>query len=622
MKNIFPVPDIVQFTTAFDELHIRYKALSLRYKLALKSANIGVWEYGVINDDFYWDEAMTDIFGTEFSSVSDFNNGWLSIVCEEDHNELKNLYKDAVKGKEELNAVFRITDSSSNIKFISLFATVVFNEQNEIVKITGFCRDITERKLSEINIQQSEAKYRLLAENTLDVIALHKPDGIYEYVSPSVYNVLGYTPEELTGKHPNDTIHPDDIDIVAINDHNISLVDQGNFIIQIRKRKKSGEWIYYETTIKAIKDESGKLINLLTTSRDVTKRKLNEIALEESVAKYKLLAGNMLDLITLINAEEKFEYISPSIKTLLGYDDEELTGKSCFNLVSTAEAISFKKHLAEQTKKGKEDFLHDCKFYKKDGTPVCFETLVKIIYKKDGTIDKLLTSSRDVTELVTAKEALTESEEKYRSLIESSDAIIAMTDIYGRYLFINKKYETFVGLNQKQLIGKPLKELSGTPKPAFYLQNIQKVIIEEKGTNVETELTLNGKKFWLRSSIQPVRDSEGKVYAALLNTIDLTNQKKYEQIFADQNKELKEIAFLQSHIVRAPLANIAGLLHLIDEDELGSDNRAYIRLIKESAIKLDTVIKEVVNRAVGIKNEKKICSSSEKNTEHTGSYPA
>lgn len=131
--------------------------------------------------------------------------------------------------------------------------------------------DVSDRKKSEINLRLSEERYRLLAENTNDLICLHRLDGRYLFVSPSCKSLLGFLPEDMCNQKPTLFLHPEEADRVnqAIR---AAILSQEPTSIVHRMRQKSGSYIWFETLTKTILDQQGKPIQLQTTSRDITER--------------------------------------------------------------------------------------------------------------------------------------------------------------------------------------------------------------------------------------------------------------------------------------------------------------------------------------------------------------
>jgi len=131
--------------------------------------------------------------------------------------------------------------------------------------------DLSDRKQAEIALRDSEGRYRLLAENMKDLVCLHHPDGRYLYVSLSCETLLGYRYEELIGQDPYTFFHPDDRDRIRQESHKAVLAGKPT-PVTYRMRQKSGNYIWFETLTKPIMDATGQLIQLQTTSRDVTDR--------------------------------------------------------------------------------------------------------------------------------------------------------------------------------------------------------------------------------------------------------------------------------------------------------------------------------------------------------------
>ncbi|HKJ38177.1 MAG TPA: PAS domain S-box protein [Anaerolineales bacterium] len=151
------------------------------------------------------------------------------------------------------------------------------------------------RQDTTLKLLESESRFRLLAENSSDMISRHDTQGRYTYVSPACRNLLGYEPEELIGHSAFEFIHPDDIP--AVDQSRSSIVNQPIVsTIEFRARKKDGEYIWLETTSHTVMEkETGTVREIHAASRDVTERKRAEEAIQESEEKFRNLFENMND---------------------------------------------------------------------------------------------------------------------------------------------------------------------------------------------------------------------------------------------------------------------------------------------------------------------------------------
>ena len=165
---------------------------------------------------------------------------------------------------------WRITTPSGHVRWLEVTAQPVSQPDNCIVW-DGLILDVTDRKQAEIALRESEARYRLLAENMNDLVCLHSLNGRYLYISPSCESLLGYGYDEMLGQDVFSFIHPKDRDLVCKETYTAAASGKTT-LITYRMRQKSGQYIWFETLAKPILDATGQTVQLQTTSRDVTER--------------------------------------------------------------------------------------------------------------------------------------------------------------------------------------------------------------------------------------------------------------------------------------------------------------------------------------------------------------
>ncbi len=219
---------------------------------------------------------------------------WSEIIHTQDREriraEIRRLMNDnAALGTPTLQTSYRITTRANSVKHVRDRFRFIHNSLGEIIALEGFIVDVTERTLAERRVRETESRYRLLAENMCDLVCLHKLDGYYSYVSPSSFALLDFKPEELIGKSIYDFIHKEDVVCVREEAHERLLKGESDLTVDYRMQKKSGEYVWVETMAQILADKNRKPSQLLTVSRDISKRKIAEqerAAAQEEIAQF------------------------------------------------------------------------------------------------------------------------------------------------------------------------------------------------------------------------------------------------------------------------------------------------------------------------------------------------
>ncbi len=188
----------------------------------------------------------------------------------------------------------RLADLSTSVSNIGANGDpdlrVHISGKDELASLGGAINKMLEAlSNSQVERLESEDRYRLMAENSTDMITRHNPEGVFIYVSPASRALLGYEPSELVGAIPNNYFHPDDLETIA-KAHSKVLALPVTYTVSYRIRRKDGKYIWFETTSRTIRDpETGSVQEIIGISRDITVRKQTEQELRESEAAIKAL---------------------------------------------------------------------------------------------------------------------------------------------------------------------------------------------------------------------------------------------------------------------------------------------------------------------------------------------
>lgn len=180
-------------------------------------------------------------------------------------------------------------------KLLRLDGTIIYAETlsnpltyNGKPATMAIVRDITERRKIERALQESEEKFRLLAETSGDMITIHNAEGDYLYASPACQRLLQYEMDDILGKSAYLFIHPDDQE--AVREVSLTLHDLCYTSSTYRIRRQDGEYIWFETNLATIRTPEGTLEKIVAVSRDITERKLLEQQLREANHRLEMLS--------------------------------------------------------------------------------------------------------------------------------------------------------------------------------------------------------------------------------------------------------------------------------------------------------------------------------------------
>jgi len=272
----------------------------MRLHLALDAAHSGAWEWDLRTNANIWSEELWKLYGLEPDSREPSYETWLSIVHPEDRAEVERTVREAARTGITLNAEWRVAGSAGDVRWLMSRGQPLRGDNGEVVRFLGIVVDITERKRAEEALRAAQERYRLISENTGDVIwSLDLASRRYTYVSPSVKRLRGYTAEEALSQTLEQALTPESFRAVTECLRNrIAAFIQGEESSRLRidevdQPRKDGSVVVTEVVTTLLADEHGQPTEVVGVSRDVTERKCGEQALRDSREELARLNGEL-----------------------------------------------------------------------------------------------------------------------------------------------------------------------------------------------------------------------------------------------------------------------------------------------------------------------------------------
>lgn len=468
-----------------------------------------------------------------------------------------------------------------------------------------YFKDITSRKMAEDQINREKEKY----QNLFDLSPI--PQWVFNIqnlrfldVNDAAVRLYGYTKEEFLSMTIKD-IRPAE-DIGALENIIENLIKKGLYNKLIVKHlKKSGEIIYANVEGNSIHFDG--VPARLVHATDVTEKIKAEHLLTKSEQRFKALVQDGSDLIAIIDPAGNYQYVSPNSKSILGIDAEYFIGKNIFDFIHQDD-LEMIKHQFSMVSVKKRIEMPVFRFIDVNNEVHWIETIITDM-SRDLTIAGIVANSRVVTERIENENKIKAALERYNIVsIATSDAIYEC-DLLTDETIWNKGIKGIFGHN-----------LAETSTLTWWKRNVHPEDIDRIDRNFQ-QCIKKKKKQWkaeyrfrsAEGTYRYVLDRSFLVYDVngiperMLGSLqDITDQINYIKAIEEQNAKLRDIAWFQSHVVRAPLTRIMGIISLLKDFPEDKHSPELLEHLFISAHELDEVIHSIVKRTSEVQKQQKI----------------
>lgn len=462
-------------------------------------------------------------------------------------------------------------------------------EKGEATSVTGWARDVTKE-------HEAEVRFSELFESLREGILFVTPEGKLLNANPALVRMLGYdSKEDLLRHNFRDTYaNPADRDALireleekgSVHGHEVTL------------RRKDGKLIRCLTSGFAIRDASGRPVRLQGTVIDITERREIEKRLHEEQEFRKRLLADFPDLITVLDRNLKFTFVSEKVKEILGRAPEEYIGTEIGargNPESRAKLQGMiRSILSGEATRGQIEF--DAPHT--DGTRRALVATASPLYDEEGKTSGVIVAARDVTEARKIERQLHKEQEFARRVVECFPHLIVAMDREGRFTFVSERIRDVLGVSPDEYIGKPIGQRIDDENQRKITEMFRDIISGRK-RQVQIEIQARHADGTLRSmqvNASPLYDENGEITGMVSSGQDVTESRRIEQQLAQKEKfaAMGQMMVGAAHELNNPLTAILGVTDLLRERATDDVMRRQVDLVLKQARRAATIVQNLL----------------------------
>lgn len=500
----------------------------------------------------YSNESVVNIFGLDKENI--IGQSYINIRFSlepinrnnsTNYNKFKSSFNDALtKGQSDIlnrQIECNIINAKNEIKFITEFNYIVTNNSEQF--FVSVIQDITELKQTEQALIESEQRYKLIADNSKDLIIKHSRNGTINYISPSCFNLTGYLQEELLYENLFDKLF--DSKSVKIKETIAKLSDNHpiSTIVSKVNTKYSGKYLWCEITSSLIeKLDENHSDEIITVIHDITERINILDELDRSISLLSSAIESTADGMIITDREGNIlihNKIFEKIWDISGDYISTHTEKEIYlKIVSKIQANKYLKKQIIQIARDSENEFYEI-LRQKNGTVIeVYSKPMKIGQDKIGRI----WTFRDLTKRTEAETALRNTYIQLKSLISAIPDMIYFKDTSNKFIFVNKAFINWLGIDEDKIIGKTDDELENYSKIKQLVKNDNSILNSKQVNKEIIKYQYKNQPFHYFEIIKsPIMNENNEANGLLCLIKDITAQKIANETLRESEERFRNI---------------------------------------------------------------------------------
>ncbi len=585
-----------------------------RFRLLAESTLDGIWDWDLAAQTLWLSPSWKAQLGYRDAELANHFDTWAGLIHPEDQDQvMSHLHAFIDDPAAVWQETFRLRHRDGGWRQILARGIAVIGEHGRPVRIFGVHIDITDQReaVSELRalsrdlervlkertreLAESESRFRGAFETAPQGMALVGMDGRWLKVNEALCRITGYDRDALLATDFQTITHPEDLNADLALFERLRRGEIPCYQLEKRYLRKDRAQIWVLLSVSLVRDEAGEPRYLVSQIHDIDARKRVEQALREAEARYRNIADYTYDWETWIDADGRLRYSSPACERITGHALQDFlrNARLLGRIVHPADRTQWQAHMAGITETGRAREL-EYRIRRADGAERWLRRVDHPMFTDDGRYAGLRGSTRDVTEVRAAEQALKEEKAFIEAVVNAAQALILVLDPAARVINCNPYLEKLTGWSPGELVGRNWIDTCVPPPEREQVHRIFATAIATHRTtgNVNQILTRDGTLRDISWYDELIRDDAGEPHYLIAVGIDVTEQRRAEQALRESNERLEvrvrertaaleaaQAAMIQNEKLSSLGTLVAGLTHEINNPLMGVLN--YLQYAEE-----------------------------------------
>jgi two-component system sensor histidine kinase/response regulator len=431
---------------------------------------------------------------------------------------------------------YRAVRKDGSTRWLEIFASAIEYRGRPALHVAFI--DITERKLAEEALRESEERFRQFFENEPEYCYMISPQGLILDANRAALSRLGYRREELVGEPVQSIYAPEySAKMRKLFDawKRTGVLRDQETVIQT----KEGDRRAVLLSSSAVRDKDGTILHSVSVQRDITERKRAEEALRRSEQEKALILETVSELVTYQDSELRIQWANKAAGESVGLSAGELVGRHCYEIwprrSDPCPGCPVRETLETGQPQQGDVTTPDGRAWSVRGYPVADE---------NGTTMGAVEVTQDITERKQAEQKLRSSEEMYKTLVKASPDAVTVTDLEANVTYVSQRTVELHGCDRaEELLGRSAFDFIDPEEHEKARTNLQRTL--EEGILKDSEYTLlkrDGTRFIGELNAALIRDADGNPKAFVATTKDITERKRAEEAIRESEEKFRSLA--------------------------------------------------------------------------------